>query len=92
MFLFSVKSVVPYAAIVCCSKFGGRLLLGSSKCLTSMGIAVGTSTVVHYTEEVHYWEGSLSEVPLYFKVLHCYCLSWDKFLQCKQVCLWLFRC
>ena len=30
------------------------------------GIAVGTSTVVRYTEEVHYWEGPLSEVALYF--------------------------
>ena len=31
----------------------------------STGIAVGTSTEVHYTEEVRYWEGPLSEVPLY---------------------------
>ena len=32
----------------------------------STGIAVGTSTVVRYTEDVHCWEGPLSEVPLYF--------------------------
>ena len=31
-------------------------------CVT--GIAVGTSTAVCYSEEVRYWEGSLSEVPL----------------------------
>ena len=29
------------------------------------GIAVGTSTVVRYSEEVRYWEGPLSEVLLY---------------------------
>ena len=31
----------------------------------STGIAVGTSTGVRYTEKVRYWEGPLSEVPLY---------------------------
>ena len=31
-----------------------------------MKIAVGTSTVVSYTEDVRYWEGPLSEVSLYF--------------------------
>ena len=30
-----------------------------------MAIAVGTSTVVCYTEVVRYWDGPLSEVPLY---------------------------
>ena len=35
----------------------------------STGIAVGTSTVVHYSEDVRYWEGPLSEVPLYTH--HC---------------------
>ena len=38
---------------------------GSRKCTASTGIAVGTSTAVRYSEEVRYWEGPLSEVPLY---------------------------
>ena len=46
------------------SEFGGCLLFGSIKCTASTGIAVGTSTVVSYSEEVRYWEGPLSEVPL----------------------------
>ena len=51
-----------------CRMFGIRRcpLFGSRKCTASKGIAVGTSTVVRYTEEVRYWEGPLSEVPLYF--------------------------
>ena len=53
-----------YAAHVRCSEFGGCPLLGSSKCNASTGIAVGTSTVVRYSEEVHYWEGPLSEISL----------------------------
>ena len=47
------------------SEFGGCALFGSRKCTASTGIAVGTSTVVGYSEEVRYWEGPLSEVPLY---------------------------
>ena len=31
----------------------------------SMGIAVGASTVVHYTVDAPYWECPLTEVPLY---------------------------
>ena len=47
-------------------EFGGCPLFGSRKCTASTGIAVGTFTVVRYSEEVRYWEGPLSEVPLYF--------------------------
>ena len=46
-------------------QFGGCPIFGSRKCTASTGIAVGTSMVVHYSEEVRYWEGPLSEVPLY---------------------------
>ena len=52
-------------ALVRCLEFRGCSLFGSRKCIVSTGIAVGTSTEVHYTEEVRYWEGPLSEVPLY---------------------------
>ena len=62
---FLLESIVRYAVIVRYPEFGGCLLFGSSKCIVSSGIPVGTSTVVHCTEEVQYWEGSLSEVPLY---------------------------
>ena len=34
-------------------------------------LAVGTSTVVRYSEEVRYWEGPLSEVSLYTRVIEC---------------------
>ena len=61
-----MESVARYAALVCYSEFGGCPLLGSIKCTASMGIAVVTSTVVRYSEEVRYWEGPLSEVPLYY--------------------------
>ena len=61
---------VRYAALVRCRKFRGFPLLGSRKCIASTRIAVGTSTEVRHTEEVRYWEGPLSEVPLYiYKVL-----------------------
>ena len=62
---FVLESVARYAALVCYSEFGGCPLFGSRKCTASTGIAVGTSTVVRYSEEVRYWEGPLSEVPLY---------------------------
>ena len=62
---FVLESVVRYAAFVRYSEFRGCALLGSIKCTASTGIAVGTSTVVRYSEEVRYWEGPLSEVPLY---------------------------
>ena len=52
-------SIVRYAALVRYSEFGGCSLFGNNKCIVSMGIAVGTSTVVRY------WECPLSEVPLY---------------------------
>ena len=62
---FVLESVARYAALVRYSEFGGCSLFGSRKCTASTGIAVGTSTVVRYSEEVRYWEGPLSEVPLY---------------------------
>ena len=54
----------------CCLVCSACLLSRIRRCplfgsITSTGIAVGTSTVVRYTEEVRYWEGLLSEVPLY---------------------------
>ena len=51
------------------SEFGGCPIFGSRKCTASTEIAVGTST------EVRYWEGPLSEVPLYIAAggLHCLC-------------------
>ena len=60
-----MESVVRCAAFVRYSEFGGCTLFGSRKCTASTGTAVGTSTVVRYSEEVRYWEGPLSEVPLY---------------------------
>ena len=36
-----------------------------AECIASTGIAVGTSTEVRYKEDVRYWKGPLSEVPLY---------------------------
>ena len=42
-----------------------RALPPALKCISSTGIAVGTSTEVRHTEDVRYWEGPLSEVPLY---------------------------
>ena len=62
---FLFESVIPYAVLVRYSEFGGCPLFGSSKCIASTGMAVGTSMVVRYLEEVRYWEGPLSEVPLY---------------------------
>ena len=62
---FVLESVVRCAAFVRYSEFGGCPLFGSRKCTASTGRAVGTSTVVRYSEEVRYWEGPLSEVPLY---------------------------
>ena len=47
------------------SEFGGCAIFGSIKCTASTGIAVGTSSVVRYSEDVRYWEGPLSEVPPY---------------------------
>ena len=41
--------------------------IGSSKCIESMGIAVGVLTVARYTVDVRYWECLLTEVPLYCK-------------------------
>ena len=65
---FVLESVVRCAAFVRSSEFGGCLLFGSKKCTASTGIAVGTSTVVRYSEEVRYWEDPLSEVPLYWLI------------------------
>ena len=62
---FVLESAVRCAAFVRYSEFGGCPLFGSRKCTASTGIAVGTSTAVRYSEEVRYWEGPLSEVPLY---------------------------
>ena len=47
------------------TEFGGCPLFGSRKCTAFMGIAGGTSTVVRFSEDVHYREGLLSEIPLY---------------------------
>ena len=63
---FVLESVARYAALVRYSEFGGCPLFGSRKCTASTGIAVGIPKVVHYSEEVRYWEGPLSEVPLYY--------------------------
>ena len=63
---FVLESVVWYAALVRYSQFGGCPLCGSIKCTVSTGIAVGTSSVVRYSKEFRYWEGPLSEVPLYY--------------------------
>ena len=62
---FVLESVVRYAALVCYSESGDCPLFGSRRCTVSTGIAVGTSPAVRYSEEVRYWEGPLSEVPLY---------------------------
>ena len=64
---FVLESVVRWAAFVRYSEFGGCSIIGSRKCTASTGIAVGTSTVVRYSEEVHYWECPLSDVPLYIE-------------------------
>ena len=48
-----------------CPEFGGCALFWSSKCIESTKITVGTSTVVHYTVDVRYWECPLTEFPLY---------------------------
>ena len=61
---FVLESVVRCTAFVRYSEFGGCTLFGSKKCTASTGMAVGTSMVVRYSEEVRYWEGPLSEVPL----------------------------
>ena len=62
---FVLESAVRCAAFVRYSEFRGCPLFGSIKCTASKGIAIGTSSVVRYSEEVRYWEGPLSEVPLY---------------------------
>ena len=58
---------VSFGGQRCYSEFGGCPIFGSRKCTASTGIAVGTSTVVRYSEEVRYWEGPLSEVPCNLK-------------------------
>ena len=55
------ESIIWCVWIVCCPEFGGCPLLGSSKCIESMGIAVGASTVIHYTVDVCYWECTLTK-------------------------------
>ena len=47
---FVLESVARYAALVRYSEFGSCRLFGSRKCTASTGIAVGTSTVVRYSE------------------------------------------
>ena len=55
---FVLESVAWYAALVRYSEFGGRLLFGRRKCTASTGIAVGTSTMVCYSEDVaHFSQG-----------------------------------
>ena len=53
--VFLFESVIRYAALVRYSEFGVCSLFGSSKCIASTGIAVGTSTVVRYSDEVRNW-------------------------------------
>ena len=62
---FILESVVQYTVLVRYLEFGGYVPFKSRKCIASMDIAVGTFTVVCYMDEVCYWEGPLSEVPLY---------------------------
>ena len=57
--VFLLESIARYAVLVRYSEFGGCPLFESSKCNASTGIAVSTSTVVCYSEEVRYWEGPL---------------------------------
>ena len=54
--LFVIGCAFRYAALVRYSEFGDSPLFGSRKCSASTGIAVGTSTVVRYIEEVRYCE------------------------------------
>ena len=61
---FLLESIICCTWIVRYLEFGGCPLFGSSKCIESTGIAVGASTVVHYTVDVCYWECPLTEVPL----------------------------
>ena len=49
--------------IVCCPEFRGCLLFGSSKCIASTGIAVGTSIVVCYMVGICYWEYLYTAIP-----------------------------
>ena len=67
--IFILESVSRHTALVHSSEFGGCPLFGSRKCIVSMGIAVRTSMVIHYMQEVNCWEGPLSEVPLY--IFYC---------------------
>ena len=71
---FLLESIIWCTWIVRCPEFGGCPLFGSSKCIESMGIAVGTSTVVCYTVNVRYWECPLTEVPLYIPIMS---LDWN---------------
>ena len=71
---FVLDSVVCYATFVRCLEFRDCLLFWSSKCIFSMGIAVGTSMAVCYMEEVHYMDGPLLEVPLYNVRLATVCI------------------
>ena len=64
--VFLLESIIWCKRIVHCPEFGGCPLFGSSKCIESMGIAVGASTVVRYIVDVRY-----SECPL--MGLHCMC-------------------
>ena len=56
-----MRETCPFSGIQGCPLFR------SYKCIASMGIAVGTSTVVCYTVCVRYWECPLSDVPLFVK-------------------------
>ena len=62
---FLLESIIWCMQIVHCPEFGGCPLFGSSKSIESTGIAVGTSTVVHYTIDVRYWECPLTDYILY---------------------------
>ena len=62
---FLLERIIWCTQIVRSPEFGGCPLFESSKCIESMGIAVGASIVVHYMVDVRYWECPLTEVPLY---------------------------
>ena len=50
---FLLESIIWCTQIVHCLEFGGCPLFGSSECIESAGIAVGASTVVRCTVDVH---------------------------------------
>ena len=85
-----MESIIWYTRIVCCPEFGGCPLFGSSKCIESMGIVVGASTVVHYTVDVRCWECPLMEVPLYYIKIYSTSLLYAFLFICRKTIPLLF--